>query len=86
MLIHYVIKSFYVTDGNTGGDFDIDVNNGSLLLVNTLDGDRTLQYVLEIEASDTMNTAYFNLTVDVKTGMHAYSPFPFPYTFIRQLQ
>ncbi|XP_053372975.1 protocadherin Fat 4-like [Mercenaria mercenaria] len=59
--------SYFILSGNTNNDFDLDPESGNLTLVNALRPSDNLQYVLEIQANDTLNTATLELTVDVKS-------------------
>ncbi|XP_053372496.1 protocadherin Fat 1-like [Mercenaria mercenaria] len=61
--------TYTITDGNRGNDFSIEPETGGLTLQNNLEPqvESDVVYFLVIEANDTQNTAYLNLTVDIKT-------------------
>ncbi|XP_066917747.1 protocadherin Fat 1-like [Clytia hemisphaerica] len=51
----YGIVLFSITNGNHEGKFNIDLHNGTLFLRGNLDREKTSQYRLEIEASDSIS-------------------------------
>jgi serine protease len=50
-----VAVTYAIANGNTGGDFKIDVNTGIISVFNTLDYERTTSYTLTIEITDDLN-------------------------------
>lgn len=49
--------SYSLESGNTGGDFNINSTSGIITVVNSLDYERSSDYVLSVEISDGLNTA-----------------------------
>ncbi|XP_053372513.1 protocadherin Fat 4-like [Mercenaria mercenaria] len=59
--------SYSFTGGNSDGVFSIDSASGNVTIINALEPDTRLNYMLTIQANDSVNSVTLNLTVNVIT-------------------